>query len=252
VRFASLGSGSRGNALLVEEGGTTVLVDCGFSMREATRRLRRLGVEPGDLSAILVTHEHGDHAQGVAPLSRRYRIPVWMTAGTRHGCRDADCFAVHTLRAETVLEIGDLQVHPYTVPHDAREPCQFVFSDGARRLGVLTDAGRPTAHLREMLHGCDGLLIECNHDTGMLADGPYPAALKARVGGPYGHLSNGQAAELLGGLRLPGLRHVVAMHLSEQNNTPALAAAALAGALGCAPREIPCASQDEGFGWRTL
>ncbi len=252
MRFASLGSGSRGNALLVAHGRTTLLVDCGFSVREATRRLLRLGVEPEQLTAILVTHEHGDHAQGVASLARRHRVPVWMTAGTQHGCRDTEGVELRTLTTEVDLEIGELQVRPFTVPHDAREPCQFVFSDGARRLGLLTDLGRPTIHVHEMLRGCDGLLLECNHDSGMLARGPYPERLKARVGGPYGHLSNAQAAALLGTLHLPRLQHIVAMHLSEQNNTPALAAEALAGALGCTASEIPCASQEDGFAWRTL
>lgn len=252
MRFASLGSGSRGNALLVGCGRTLVLVDCGFSVREAVRRLDRLGVAPEELTALLVTHEHHDHVHGVAPLSRRYRIPVWMTAGTRHACRDSAWFRAETLCAGEAMEIGDLEVLPYTVPHDAREPCQFVFSDGARRLGLLTDAGHCTTHLCETLHGCDALLLECNHDAEMLARGPYPPALKARVGGPYGHLSNAQAAALLQELELSSLRHLVAMHLSERNNSPQRAASALAAVLGCAPSEIPCASQEEGFGWRTL
>ncbi len=252
MRFASLGSGSKGNALVVEKGRTRILVDCGFSLREVTRRLNRLDLEPAALAAIVVTHEHGDHLNGVARLSRRHRIPVWMTAGTWHACRDELPRRGGTVCAEQPFAIGDLELHPFTVPHDAREPCQFVFSDGARRLGLLTDIGQCTAHVREVLTGCDALLLECNHDPAMLAAGPYPPALKARVGGPYGHLSNAQAASLLQTVASPRLCHVVAMHLSEQNNRPALAATALGEALGCRPEDVLCASQGAGFGWLAL
>jgi phosphoribosyl 1,2-cyclic phosphodiesterase len=159
---------------------------------------------------------------------------------------------VELISAHEAFSVGGLAVEPMPVPHDAREPCQFVFSDGASRMGVLTDLGRPTPHVLSSLAGCDALAIECNHDVEMLASGPYPAALKRRVGGDLGHLSNDQAARILGAMDASRLRHVIAVHLSEKNNTRELALAALAGALGCAIDEVEAAGQDEGLDWRWL
>jgi phosphoribosyl 1,2-cyclic phosphodiesterase len=252
VRFASLGSGSRGNATLIEAGRTRVLVDCGFSIRETERRLARLGTGAGELDALLVTHEHGDHVRGIPALARKYRLPVWLTRGTWHVLRDRDLPDVRHCDGHTTFAIGDLHVAPFTVPHDAREPCQFVFGDGARRLGVITDTGRLTPHIVTCLDRCDALILECNHDARMLAEGPYPAVLKQRVGGPLGHLSNCQAGALLGELDTSRLQHLVAAHLSDSNNRPALARAALGGALGCAADWIAVAGQDEGLGWRAI
>jgi phosphoribosyl 1,2-cyclic phosphodiesterase len=252
MRFASLGSGSRGNATLVEAGATRVLVDCGFSVRETERRLARLGCDAAGLSGLLVTHEHGDHVRGVAALARRYALPVWLTRGTWGMLRDRELPDVRYCDGHTAFAIGDLRVAPFTVPHDAREPCQYVFGDGARRLGVITDTGRLTPHIVECLDGCDALLLECNHDAGMLARGPYPAALKVRVGGPLGHLSNDQAGALLSRLDTSNLQHVVAAHLSDRNNRPELARAALGQVLGCADDWIGIAGQDDGLGWREI
>ena len=252
MRFASLGSGSRGNALVVEHGRTIVLIDCGFSVQEVERRMARLGRSVDTLDAIVVTHEHGDHANGVARLARRYGLPVWMTSGTHHACGDRRFHRLELFCAERPFAIGDLELTPYTVPHDAREPCQFVVSDGAVRLGLLTDIGIPTTHVQEQLHGCDALLIECNHDPHLLATGPYPPSLKQRVSGPYGHLSNQEAAALLDALDRSRLRHVVAMHLSENNNRPELAKKALADVLGTSPSEVCCATQEGGFDWRSI
>jgi len=252
MRFASLGSGSRGNALLVEAGNTLVMLDCGFSVRETARRMALLGRHPEQLAALLVTHEHGDHVRGIAALARRYRIPVWLTQGTRRMLRDAELPVVRCYDGHGAFTIDDLQLNPFTVPHDAREPCQFVFSDGARHLGVLTDTGRMTPHIVDCLAGCDALLLECNHDARMLADGPYSAALKRRVGGPLGHLSNHQAGELLGLLDHGRLQHLVAAHLSEKNNRPELARAALAAAACCAPDWVAVADQARGLDWRSI
>lgn len=252
MRFAFLGSGSRGNAALVEVNGTCVMIDCGFSAREAEGRLARLGKTPADLSAILVTHEHSDHLGGVAPFARRHRIPVWMTVGTRVNSVAGELPALHLFSSHEPFSLDGLAVHPYPVPHDAREPAQFVFDDGARRLGVLTDAGAITAHMEGMLMDCDGLLLECNHDPHLLATGPYPPSLKARVGGRYGHLSNEQAAGILYRVKGRRLQHVVAAHLSEKNNRPDLARNALSNALGCEPEWISVADQDRGLGWREL
>ncbi len=252
MRFASLGSGSRGNATLVEEGATTILVDCGFSRRETERRLARLGKHPEELSAILVTHEHTDHVSGVGALARRYGVPVWMSHGSRLQWTGGDLPRLECFDSHQPFAIDGMEVEPFPVPHDAREPCQFIFGNGRYRLGMLTDCGRVTTHIREKLSGCDALLLECNHDSAMLRDGPYPYPLKQRVAGGLGHLSNQQAAGLLGGIELSTLRHVVAMHLSEQNNTAAHAVRSVAAALGCEESWVGVADQENGLEWRTI
>lgn len=252
MQFASLGSGSRGNATLVEAGSTLVMVDCGFSCRETERRMQRLGRSPAQLKAILVTHEHGDHIRGVPVLARKYNLPVWLSNGTGLMLQENGLPDVHMLNGYNRFALGDLEIHPYTVPHDAREPCQFVFGDGSCRFGMLTDTGLITAHIRDCLDTCDALLLECNHDADMLANGPYPASLKQRVGGPLGHLSNGQAGELLEQIDTSQLQHVVAAHLSEKNNRPELARQALAVPLSCDPDWIGIAGQEDGCNWRAI
>ncbi|HRP87874.1 MAG TPA: MBL fold metallo-hydrolase [Gammaproteobacteria bacterium] len=252
MRFAWLGSGSRGNAALVEADGCCVMIDCGFGLREVETRLARLGRAPADIDAILVTHEHSDHIGGVARFAARHEILVRASAGTTRGFRGELPPRLDRINPHEVFAIGALEITPMPVPHDAREPCQFVLSDGASRLGVVTDLGHVTAHVIASLQGCDALAIEANHDGELLAAGPYPRPLKRRVGGELGHLSNAQAARLLAALDTTRLRHVVALHLSEVNNTPALARAALAAPLGCRPEEIPVADQEAGLDWRTL
>lgn len=252
MRFASLGSGSRGNALLVEAGRTRILLDCGFSVRETETRLARLGVEARQLDAILVTHEHDDHVGGVARLAARHGIPVWLTHGTLRVTPAISGAQVRVFDPHQRFTLGDLEVEPFPVPHDAAEPAQYVFGDGAHRLGVLTDIGEPTPHVAATLSGCDALVLECNHDAEMLARGPYAPPLKRRIAGRLGHLDNGTAAALLASLDNRRLRHLVASHLSETNNTPELARNALARALGCEPGWIGVASQDNGFGWRDM
>ena len=249
MRFTCLGSGSRGNATLVEADGTRVLVDCGFSLRELGRRLISVGVEPDSLDAVLVTHEHSDHIRGVASLAGRLGIPAWMTHGTARRFQDMDRLPPRIFNGHESFSIGALEVRPYPVPHDAAEPAQFVFAHGRRRFGMLTDAGTITPHIIESLGACDALLLECNHDSSMLAGGPYPPRLKARVGGAWGHLSNAQAAGLLARLDPGRLRHVLAAHLSEQNNTPALAREALAGAAPGLDGRIAVAHQDRPGAW---
>lgn len=254
MRFACLGSGSQGNGLVIEAGCTRVLLDCGFSIKETVLRLARLGLDPAALSGIVVTHEHSDHISGVARLAARYRLPVYLSHGSFAFLFNIDQAPdhYHILGTHTGFAIGDLSLDPFPVPHDAHEPLQFVFSDGRHRLGVLTDTGASTPHIEFMLSGCDALVLECNHDEEMLRNGPYPPALKQRVGGKLGHLSNREAATLLGKLDSSRLQHVIAAHLSEKNNTVSLARAALAGALNCEAGWIGVADQRQGFGWRTL
>lgn len=258
MRFCSLGSGSSGNATLIEARGgarcTRVLVDCGFTQKELAVRLARHGLGPADLDAVFVTHEHGDHVGCALALARRHGVPLWMSRGTWRAI-GAPELAEGLLRFASdgePIEVGDLRLSPYTVPHDAAEPLQLTLDDGARKLGILTDVGSLTAHLRRALEACEALLLECNHEPAMLAASSYPASLKARVGGPLGHLANGVAAELLADCRHDRLRHVVAAHLSQQNNRPALAAAALAEALRAAPEDIVVADAVQGFDWLDL
>ena len=251
MRFACLGSGSRGNAWLVSHGDTHVLVDCGFSLRQLEQRLHRLGLAREDLTAILVTHEHSDHATGVRRLVERQNLALGASVGTLMSAA-LDDLPHETLRADEPFVIGELQVHPYTVPHDAREPLQFVFDDGRHRLGLLTDCGHITPHVCEALNGCDALVVECNHDPERLAQGDYPPRVKARVGGEWGHLSNPQAQGLMAEVDSSRLRWVVAAHLSERHNTPALARTALAAGLGAAEEDIQVAHQDEGLPWLIL
>ncbi len=253
MRLASLGSGSRGNATVVESGQTRVLVDCGFSLADTERRLARLNLDGAALTAILVTHEHSDHLKGVAKLARRYDIPVWMTPGTHSAWAERDSVSrVELFTPHEMFLVQDLEILPYPVPHDAREPCQFVISDGARRLGILSDAGRVTPHMRDCIDACDALLLECNHDPQMLLAGPYPASIKQRVGGNLGHLSNEQAATLLATLNTSALQHIIVAHLSENNNRLNLAQAALADALNCAPEWVAAVDQKTGLAWRTI
>ena len=252
MRFAMLGSGSKGNATLVQSGTTTVMVDCGFFLREAEQRLGRYGLLPNQLSAILVTHEHADHIGGVARFARKHRLPVYMTHGTCSVWQDPALDLVQRIAPDQAFCIGDMQVQAFPVPHDAREPCHFVFGDGARRVGVISDAGHITAHMRGVLSGLDALLLEFNHDVAMLARGPYPPSLKDRVGGMVGHLSNVQSAQLLREVDCSRLQHLVLTHLSEKNNTPALALAAAREAFGSAPDWLVCAHQQDGLAWRSL
>jgi phosphoribosyl 1,2-cyclic phosphodiesterase len=254
MRFASLGSGSDGNGLLVEVAATRILADCGFSLGDTVERLARCGVEADSINAILITHEHDDHVGGVARLARKYKIPVWGTHGTLQAAAKsfAGVDAVKIFDCHQRFAIGDIEIQPYTVPHDAREPSQFVFGDGARRLGLLTDAGALTAHMQAVLSGLDALVLECNHDLDMLWGGAYPQRLKERIAGKFGHLDNNTAAQLLTLIDCSRLQHLVAAHLSKQNNTPELACAALAPALGCSLEWIGVATQNEGFAWRQI
>ena len=254
MRFGCLGSGSKGNAWLIQAGDTCVMVDCGFGPREAVKRLARLGVEVNAVDAILVTHEHGDHGRGAAQLASKARCSVWLTHGTHAMLEAIDIapLAARIVEGQQKFAIGDFEITPYPVPHDAREPMQFVFSDGASRFGLLTDAGHVTPHMETVLGGCDALALECNHDVARLEAGSYPFALKQRILGRYGHLDNAAAARLLKEVAGSGLKHVVAAHLSEHNNSPELARAALAGALGCAHDWIGVADQETGLDWREI
>lgn len=250
LRFASLGSGSRGNASLVEFGSTLLMVDCGLPCKIVEERLRAVDREPRDVTAILVTHEHTDHVQGVATFAKRYNTPVWMTPGTASALRTIT--RVQHLSSHRELTIGGIGVRPYPVPHDAREPCQFTFAAAGRRLGMLTDAGHVTPHMLEQLTGCDALALECNHDLDSLERGSYPDSLKARVASRFGHLNNGQTTELLCRLDATRVQWVLGLHLSERNNSPEHVRDTLRPALETARYPLHLATQDAPTPWLTL
>ena len=246
--FASLGSGSRGNGTLVEIGGELFLVDCGFTLKQTERRMARLGVRPRDLRAILLTHEHADHASGVTFLSRKYSIPVLGSFGTlrANGRRiRGEVFDSHR-----PFRIGEVTITPVTVPHDAREPTQFTFEHAGTRLGVLSDLGHVTPFVCRQFSGCHGLLMESNYDVPMLLRGSYPESLKRRILSNFGHLSNQQAAAFLTEVAHHDLQVVVG-HVSEQNNHPERLAEVFEPLRGRVA-ELTFATQSRGVDWITI
>lgn len=254
MRFRSLASGSSGNATLVEAGSGAetrrVLVDCGLGIRLLQERLALSGLGLNDLHALFITHEHADHIGCATTLARRHRIPVWMSHGTWLSIGEPELGdRLHLARDLQTIELGPLRLTPLTVPHDAREPLQLVCQAGSRKLGLLTDLGHITSHVLQQLAGCHALLLEANHDADLLARSSYPAFLKRRIGGDWGHLENRASAEALRRLRHPGLHCVVAAHLSEQNNRPELVQALLAEALDWPAEAIQVAGAQTGTDW---
>ena len=215
IGLASLGSGSKGNATLVCFHDTLLLIDCGFTAKQAEARLARVGVRGGDLSAILVTHEHADHAQGVAALAHKFAVPIYASHGTMAAPQHA--LFGEAFDGDVPFDIGDVRVNPVRVPHDAREPTQFVMTGHGAQIGVLSDLGCVTPHVTRQFSGCDLLMLEANHDVGLLDQGRYPPALKRRIRSDLGHLSNVQAASLLAAVAHPELAVVIG-HVSEENN----------------------------------
>ena len=252
VRFASLGSGSKGNATLIDNGITCVVIDLGFTIKETVRRLSRLGLMPQDVDAILVTHEHADHIHGVAGFARKFGTPVYLTPGTYRHKQMGELPFLNKINCHSSFEVGSLSITPVTVPHDAKEPCQYLVSSKGITIGILTDLGHITPHVRDKYRECDALLLECNHDVTMLQDGSYPYQLKQRVAGDYGHLNNVQAAELLDTINLERLRHLIISHISGENNLPNLAQDAVQPLLSGWTGSLLVASQEEGFDWISL
>jgi phosphoribosyl 1,2-cyclic phosphodiesterase len=217
-----LGSGSSGNASVVTDGTTTVLVDCGFSAREVARRLGDAGIDPRSVQAVFVTHEHGDHVRGLDVFCRRYApaCEVHASAGTRHAAGlTALERTAKPLRIGETMRVGSLTVLTFPASHDAVEPVGFRIDAEGGSIGMVTDTGVITPEAREALAGCTTIALECNHDLRMLEQGPYPAYLKRRIRSVHGHLSNADAADSLETLAHDGLEHVIALHRSRTNNT---------------------------------
>jgi len=234
LRVVVLGSGSSGNAVVVESHGRRILVDAGFSCRELERRMRSVGVEPSTIEALILTHEHEDHVRGAGRFALRHQVPVWATPGTLAGMEIPPAVVprVSTLESGRPVEIAGFAVEPFLIPHDAREPVGFVVEDAAgRRVGLAGDMGCRSRLAWAALVELDLLILETNHDLDMLRNGPYPWSLKQRVAGRHGHLSNIEASDGLPELLTARLRTLVLYHLSRVNNTAALAAATVGDAL---------------------
>ena len=253
IRFCNLASGSKGNAIWVESDETAILVDNGLSGKELKRRMALVGLDPQRLKAIVVSHEHRDHTHGVGVLARMFKIPVYANQGTLNRAT----FIIGKInpvifRTGNDFTIGDLRIHPISVSHDASDTVGFTFEANGTRLGLATDLGKSTTLVREHLSGCQGLILEFNHDMEMLINGPYPWDLKNRVKGRRGHLSNPDAAELLSILDHAGLKHVTLAHLSETNNQPELALEAARQAVSRPGFTLVAAEQDNPTGIITI
>ena len=252
MQFCSLGSGSKGNGTLVAFDNTIILIDCGFSLKESVRRLALKGISPQQISAIIVTHEHSDHVSGVAGLANKYSIPVWLSKGTSLDKKCAPIKSMLLFNSHLSFQIGEIRVTPVTVPHDSREATQFILSAANQSIGLLTDVGHITRHILDAYSVCNALLLEFNYDQQMLMQGPYPYALKQRVSGGLGHLSNQQAAEMLTCMDLSNLRKLVAMHISAENNRSELVEQKLSAITAINSIKYYLADQARGFDWQAL
>jgi phosphoribosyl 1,2-cyclic phosphodiesterase len=247
IHFCVLASGSKGNAVYVSDGETTVLIDAGLSGKELEKRMRRRNLSPERINAIVVSHEHTDHIRGVGVMARRYQVPVYLTPGTgQNGSgllgRITDVF--HFQPGHSFC-IQTLAFHPFALPHDAADPSGFTVASRGVKLGIATDLGIAPAMVQAHLADCQALVLEANHDPHMLVEGPYPWPLKQRIAGRTGHLSNVDSRDLLGRVRHDALRHVVLAHLSEVNNTPECALNVVAEGLGPCRAKLTVATQDQ-------
>lgn len=254
LQFKSLGSGSTGNATLVvahhPSGATRLLVDCGLGIKQLDERLALAGLSANQLDGIFITHEHADHIGCARALALRERIPVWMSRGTHAALESPDFDGLLQVASDGVaIDINGLQILPFTVPHDAREPLQLVCRHGTSKLGLVTDLGHSSSHVMQHLNGCTSMLLEFNHDTNLLAQSTYPAFLRQRIGGDYGHLSNNAAAAMVHSLLAHGLQRLAAAHLSRQNNRPELVRQSLQTLPGIGALDIHIADEARGTPW---
>ena len=245
----SLGSGSKGNATLVRYDESLLLIDNGFSCKELVSRMSERHVDPNDVSAILVTHEHSDHIKGVPAFSKKFSVPVWMSSGTSLHKNAENLNELNLFNSHQDFSIGDITVCPVSVPHDSREACQFVLKHEHKKIGVLTDIGHITPYVIEQYQDCDILLLEFNHDRELLLNSHYPASLKARVTGSLGHLSNQQAANFLNKKITNKLQYLIAMHLSEENNSVEIVRQCISNTELKPSTQVKIAGQANGFDW---
>ena len=225
MRVCLLASGSRGNSALIEVDGCRLLVDAGLSGRETERRLSLLGLSGADLHAILVSHEHHDHVNGIGPLARRYNLAVHIDRETHAALpRLGQVARLEHFSAGEQFSCRNLIIRTFSTTHDAVNPVGFVIESAEGKVGFATDLGMPTRLVAEQLKDCRVLVIEANHDEQMLWEGPYPWPLKQRIRGRHGHLSNVETRQLLQAVSWPGLEAVFLAHLSEENNCPQLVA----------------------------
>jgi phosphoribosyl 1,2-cyclic phosphodiesterase len=254
MRISVLGSGSGGNATLVSSGRTNVLVDAGFGPKALAKKCLLAGVEPASISALFITHEHSDHRLGALEFAETFGIPIFCSRGTAQALGlDGSLFSQYVgVSAARDGRIGDLSFRAFATPHDANESLAFRFEDGSASCALATDLGRCDEAFVEFLSGVQALLFEFNHDEDLLRDGPYHWSLKKRITGGLGHLSNRQSAEALAGAAGPRLRNVVALHLSRQNNDPALVAALLSETLERSDCEASFGCADQLRGYETI
>ena len=243
-----LASGSKGNAIHIDDGRTHILVDAGLSGIEIQRRMAAANLDIEKLNAIVVSHEHSDHIRGVGVLARRYDLPVYMTQGTATAAAGqlGRIDKLHCFDIGHAFAVDDLAIHPFSVSHDARDPAGFTVSCNGRKIGIATDLGIATGMVKQHLKACELLVLEANHDPVMLKNGPYPWPLKQRIQSRNGHLSNQESRDLLGEIKHDGLCHVILAHLSETNNTPEKALQSIQEAVGGEDRfELHVACQEK-------
>jgi phosphoribosyl 1,2-cyclic phosphodiesterase len=250
MKITPLASGSTGNSFLIEANGASVLVDAGLSCKQIAQRMERVGVDPGSLRAILVSHGHSDHVKGVGVLSRKYKLPVFMNRGTWNAVEGSvgQVHRIEFFQTGKSFEFFGFRIHPFSVPHDCADPVGFRICRGKARLGIATDLGTATGLVANLLTDLHAVVLESNHDPQMLRDGPYPWELKQRVRGRLGHLSNAESSQLLERIVTDELKAVILAHMSRTNNRAELA-------LECARKSLRdfldnrgtvcCALQDE-------
>jgi len=242
-----LASGSKGNAIFISDSRTSILVDAGLSGIEIERRLKSKGLCPENLDAILVSHEHTDHIQGVGVLSRRYNLPVYISHKTKKAgqAQLGNVRDLITFECGATFMINTLTVHPFPISHDAKDPAGFTVKQNGSKIGIATDLGVATSVVKEHLKACELLILEANHDVTMLMEGPYPWPLKQRIKSRTGHLSNEDSKNLLYELKHDRLLYVILAHLSETNNTPHKALNRVQEALAHCKTKINVATQDQ-------
>ncbi|MGD8447662.1 MAG: MBL fold metallo-hydrolase [Desulfobacterales bacterium] len=247
LEICVLASGSRGNAVYVSGGSTSILIDAGLSGIEIERRLHSKGLHPEDLDAILVSHEHTDHIQGVGVLSRRFNLPVFMSSKTEKTALSqlGNVRVINNFKCGSPFMINDLSIHPFSISHDAEDPSGFTVNQNGTKIGIATDLGIATSMVKEHLKGCSLLVLEANHDEGMLINGPYPWPIKQRIKSRTGHLSNEASKKLLKEVQHDRLKYVILAHLSETNNTPQKALSEVGRAMNHCNAQLDVAIQDE-------